>query len=257
MTFPTPTGQAPLPNLTSPAHATYAQEINNYTQILTAYFGSTLGQEWQAFWPGYHAANPHATAYDTVHAFAVEMSGVAVGRSSTAVLNALAKITKQEISGVGASLPSIGSPLSGIAAIGDFFQRLTQPATWTRVGEVALGGILVYAGIRALTHGSTAAGAGARSSVTRPVKKVARRTAKVVVPEARLAGRVAAKRVAPKTTARVAAHRENVAKYGQKKPYKPPVARPGVKREPTVRISHVYHHTTPKKTTPKKTVKKP
>lgn len=147
--------------------------------------------------------------------------------------------------------PKIPNPLHGLEAIGDFFQRLTQPATWVRVGEVALGGILIYAGVRALSHGSAVAGSGARASATRPVKKVATKAAKVVVPEARLATRVAAKKAAPKTTARVAAHRENVRKYGAKKPFTPPP--PAKRRPPTVRVSHIYHHTTPKP----KTVKKP
>lgn len=131
----------------------------------------------------------------------------------------------------------------GIVDVGDFFHRLTEPQTWTRVGEVIFGGILVYAGVRALSHGSAVTGSGARSSATRPVKKVARKTARVVVPEARLASRVAAKKVAPKTTARVARHRENVAKYGAKKPYSPPVKRP-----PTMRESHIYYHRAPKPT---------
>lgn len=107
-----------------------------------------------------------------------------------------------------------GTPLVGLAAIGDFFHRLTEKQTWARVGEVAVGGILLIAGLRALSSGSPAVGSGARKSAAKPVKRVA----KVVVPEARLAGRVAAKRTAPKTTARVAAHRTRVRKYGAKRP---------------------------------------
>ena len=133
------------------------------------------------------------------------------------------------------------NPLGGIAAVGDFFQRLTQAATWERVGEVLLGGILVYAGVRALTHGSTVAGSGARKAATAPVKKVAKSAAKVAVPEARLASRVAVKRIAPKTTAKVAAHRQRVATYGAKKPYQSP--RPRVST--TTRTSHIYHHKAP------------
>jgi hypothetical protein len=112
--------------------------------------------------------------------------------------------------------PDLPNPLSGVNAIGDFFQRLTQPATWTRVGEVALGGILVYVAVRALAHGSGSSPA--VKPVTKPAKATAARVAKVVVPEARLATRVAAKRAAPKTTARVAAHRAQVRQYGQKRP---------------------------------------
>lgn len=119
-----------------------------------------------------------------------------------------------------------GIPAGGLADVGDFFHRLTEKQTWARVGEVAVGGILLIAGLRALSSGSPAVGAGARKAAARPVRKVAKTTAKVVVPEARLVTRTTAKRVAPKTTARVAAHREARATYGAKKPYTPRKTRP-------------------------------
>lgn len=134
----------------------------------------------------------------------------------------------------GVHLPN---PLSGVDAIGDFFSRLTEPQTWTRVGEVLLGGILVYVGVRALSQGSPTVGSGARKTATKPVRKVAKAAVTVAAPEARVASRALAKRAAPKTTARVAAHRAHVQKYGQKKPYQAPAPRP-----PTVRISHIHHH---------------
>ena len=135
---------------------------------------------------------------------------------------------------------------AGLEAIGDFFQRLTQKNTWVRVGEVAVGGILLIAGLRALASGSPAVGAGARKTAAKPVRKVARSTARVVVPEARVITRTTAKRVAPKTTTRVAKHREHVAKYGAKKPYTPPKQRPPAPQRVTVRESHIYHHKVPK-----------
>jgi hypothetical protein len=139
---------------------------------------------------------------------------------------------------------AVGS-LTGVSAIGDFFNRLEEKQTWTRVGEVLLGGILVYAGVRALTSGSPAIGSGARSSATKPVKRVVKTAASVAVPEARLASRAVAKKTAPKTTARVAAHREQVRVYGGKRPFKPPP--PRAPRQPTVRVSHIYHHKGPAK----------
>lgn len=147
-----------------------------------------------------------------------------------------------------------GSPLSGIQNVGDFFHRLTEQSTWIRVGEVIGGGILLFIGVRALAHGSSTVGAGARKTVTKPVRRVAKTAITVAAPEARYAGRVAAKRVAPKTTAKVSAHRAKVAKYGQKKPYRPPEPRPA--RQPTVRVSHIYHHAQ-NKPTKARTVKSP
>jgi hypothetical protein len=61
--------------------------------------------------------------------------------------------------------------LGGLGAIGDFFNRLTQPNTWVRVGEVAAGVLLLYLGLNATMRG-TAAG-NAVQSATRTAKKVA------------------------------------------------------------------------------------
>jgi hypothetical protein len=128
------------------------------------------------------------------------------------------------------SAPDLPNPLHGIDAIGDFFQRLTQPATWARVGEVALGGILVYVAVRALAHGAPSSAA---KPVTRPAQRAATKVAGAVVPEARLATRIVAKKAAPKTTARVSAHRQQVRQYGAKKPYAPPARRPPARTPPT------------------------
>jgi len=62
-----------------------------------------------------------------------------------------------------------GPNLGGLGAIGDFFNRLTQPNTWIRVGEVLGGLLLVYMGLRASFSGTEAATA--VNTVTKPVKK--------------------------------------------------------------------------------------
>lgn len=41
--------------------------------------------------------------------------------------------------------------LSGLAAIGDFFARLTEANTWVRVGEFLAGGVILYVGLKAIT----------------------------------------------------------------------------------------------------------
>jgi hypothetical protein len=50
----------------------------------------------------------------------------------------------------GNALPA--NPLGGLAAVGDFFQRLTQAHTWERVGEVVLGLLLIAVGVAHMTH---------------------------------------------------------------------------------------------------------
>jgi hypothetical protein len=47
---------------------------------------------------------------------------------------------------------SIPNPLTGLDALGDLAQRLTQASTWLRVGEVILGLILVAVGLEKLTN---------------------------------------------------------------------------------------------------------
>lgn len=44
------------------------------------------------------------------------------------------------------------NPLSGLAAIGDFFHRLAEGNTWIRIGEGLLGIILIALGIARMTH---------------------------------------------------------------------------------------------------------
>jgi hypothetical protein len=173
------------------------------------------------------------------HGYATEAQARAnpndVGPWQSAILDALeedyatAVTEKAQPGGVNASNPlaagaagaesAIGNAIPGVTDIGDFFHRLTEGSTWVRVGEVIFGGIILWAGVKALTS-QTAAG-NAASSVKRTAVKPVKAVAKVAVPEARYAGRVAAKRAAPKTTARIASHRAQVRQYGGKRPYNP------------------------------------
>lgn len=72
---------------------------------------------------------------------------------------------------------------SGISAIGDFFARLTQKATWERVAEFTAGGMLLYIGVKALTTpaGQKVSTQGAKTTLTRIVGKT---------PQGRLAKRI-------------------------------------------------------------------
>jgi len=57
------------------------------------------------------------------------------------------------------------NPLTGIAAIGDLANRLTQPHLWVRVGEFLAGGVLLIIGLNAMTKGPL------RSAATETTKK--------------------------------------------------------------------------------------
>lgn len=68
----------------------------------------------------------------------------------------------------------IPNPVGGLEGIGDFFARLTEANTWLRVGEFAVGGILLYIGLKGLFPNAV-------STVTAPVKKAAKLAA--VIPK--------------------------------------------------------------------------
>ncbi len=51
----------------------------------------------------------------------------------------------------GPTIPSLGSPLTGINAIGAFFNDLGKANTWIRVAKVIVGGLLLIIGIVHIT----------------------------------------------------------------------------------------------------------
>lgn len=65
------------------------------------------------------------------------------------VANLSAKLTSPPGTPPPAAAP--GGP-KGLAAIGDFFARLSQASTWIRVGEVFLGLILLAVGVARITN---------------------------------------------------------------------------------------------------------
>jgi hypothetical protein len=110
---------------------------------------------------------------------------------------------------------NISNPLEPLQDIGNFFHSLTESSTWVRVGEVAFGAILLWVGFKALTSQTPVGNAaqGAKRVAQKPVKAAV----KVAAPETRYVSRIAAKRVAPKTTQKIAGHRRAVREYGKKR----------------------------------------
>lgn len=82
--------------------------------------------------------------------------------------------------GAGATGAAAADSLSGINAIGDFFQRLTQSATWVRVAEVVVGGLVLYVGLKGLTSGTPVGNAvkSAKSGAGKAIK-----TGALVIPK--------------------------------------------------------------------------
>lgn len=78
---------------------------------------------------------------------------------------------EQESSYSSGQLPN---PLTGLAAIGDFFHRLTEANTWIRVGEVLAGVLVLYIGLKATVTpgGVNVAHQSAKKTLTRVAEKV-------------------------------------------------------------------------------------
>ncbi len=76
----------------------------------------------------------------------------AAAQKAVNAFNGQSNASKLSQAGV-TTAPDVPNPLTGVAAIGDFFSRLTQASTWVRVGEVAVGLILLGIGLNSLLKG--------------------------------------------------------------------------------------------------------
>lgn len=136
----------------------YAQDFNN------KFPGKNAGNAFLA----YASGHPNLTAYQAATAFA---DMIAINGVDKAIQLAISK-WGNIASGIGAGAVAAGqtpNPLSGIAAIGDFFGRLSQGNTWTRIAEFLVGGILIVVGASAVFNKSQA-GQSVRSTAVKTAK---------------------------------------------------------------------------------------
>ena len=96
--------------------------------------------------PGSSAGWKVVEASNAAQKATYEQQGYLVWFSSS---TAAQSFVSSESSAYGSGSPSA---LTGLAAIGDFFQRLGQANTWLRVGEVVLGLILIAVGVARITR---------------------------------------------------------------------------------------------------------
>ena len=123
------------------------------THLTTAFVaGPMTHAQFQARYPGagYGSSSGYATKLQAAAVAAKYNSKSASERETPG-----SKPFAPSVLGPGGKL-GITNPLGGINAIGDFFNRLTQPNTWIRVGEVVTGVLLVYLGLSAAMRGTEA-----------------------------------------------------------------------------------------------------
>jgi hypothetical protein len=70
-------------------------------------------------------------------------------------------------SGLPQKIKSDAGSLTGVNAIGSFFNKLGQRNTWLRAGEFVVGGLFVYVSVKAMFPGAV-------QTVTKPAKKAAK-----------------------------------------------------------------------------------
>ena len=155
---------APTPGPNAPR----GQQIDYYAGWLAQLPGTYQGNE-KAYdglsWPALYRrlASAHPTADPK------QLADTVLGIESA---QKLSTSTQATIAGTGNSVSAIeqgaantnfaaGVPgsgvLTGLAAIGDFFQRLTQGNTWVRLAKIVVGGALVLIGLAHMTGADNAA----------------------------------------------------------------------------------------------------
>ena len=139
-----PGGQTPV---TVPATN---QPASYYANIFASKWGTAAAQAYTAF----DAANPGNSPYINAKLFAVKVAVEGLDKAVADEAGLLGDVVTKGIPAAAAAVPK--SPLGGIAAIGDFFGRLTEANTWIRVAEFVLGAALIIVGLAKLASGTAA-----------------------------------------------------------------------------------------------------
>ena len=129
------------------------------------YYNSDTGavqQQLQAVaWLDLHAGlgwhGPFATKQDALNFYtqgkAANPGWKAPSGLGSNIINSVATAAGNAVGQAG----PVGNPLTGLAAIGDFFSRLSQANTWLRLGEGILGIMLIAVGVARMTRAVPAA----------------------------------------------------------------------------------------------------
>lgn len=108
--------------------------------------GSNIGQQWLNWYASESKKHP-GTSLGT---FEITFFDLAVAASLAKGITAAVTGTATATAEAGQATAAGFSEFSGLAAIGDFFSRLTQASTWIRVAEVLLGAGLIIVAIAKL-----------------------------------------------------------------------------------------------------------
>jgi hypothetical protein len=155
-TFPTPTGGSPDP-FTGAGTGTVGP---GSTVAQIAFWLTSTGQgDGAAYQVWANAAIAKDRALTPAQAYAIWATGTGVSAALGAAATGTATATGEAATGAAAGANQVAKALNpitswaaGIEAIGAFFEKLGSPALWIRVAEVAVGVILLAAGIAKMTN---------------------------------------------------------------------------------------------------------
>jgi hypothetical protein len=119
--------------------------------------------EWFVGPPVLGGANQYQVAEAATAAEAAKLQGegykgpyATKAEAQSAANTATSKATSTEFN------PSLPNPLSGVNAIGAFFNKLGEANTWIRAGKVIIGGLLLVVGLVHITGADNAIASAAR-----------------------------------------------------------------------------------------------
>ena len=139
-------GSSALPNGSVAVSATTQAQITQYQNSFNS--GDSSGTNFTYQGKQYNAvAGPFATQAQATNEI----------KTGAPTLQQVGEPLPVDIAGAASNAAkTVSDPLNYLADVGDFFHRLTEAATWERVGEIAAGVILLYVGVKALTQGTQA-----------------------------------------------------------------------------------------------------
>ncbi len=127
-------------------------------------YGATKGAAFKTWYDAAVKKDPAITPDQAVGAW---LTGTLIGNGTAAAASTLGQVPAAAATGAENATNTLTTgPLSGLDAIGAFFNNLTNPNTWIRVAKVVVGGVLLIVG---LVHITGAGGAVANVARKVPV----------------------------------------------------------------------------------------
>jgi hypothetical protein len=182
----------------------WQQEAQQITDELVAKGYTELAARWKQFYPGFHRKHPAYSPQQVLSAFIGIEAAKGIGNAAQQAGALLGQLP--QAAAKGAENAIYNNPLNYLKDIGGFFNALTQAHTWIRVAEFAVGGMLLYIGIRAMVSprgtvfGATRAGVQTarrgKSVTTRIISKTGPAQRYAVKRAGKTAGRAEQRRLA-------------------------------------------------------------